>query len=25
VYGTNTLKGIFARMLKGLDKAQVVQ
>jgi hypothetical protein len=25
IYGLNTLKGIFARMLKGLDKAQVVE
>jgi hypothetical protein len=25
VYGLNTLKGIFARMLRGLDKAQVVE
>jgi hypothetical protein len=25
IYGLNTLKGIFARMLKGLDKAQLVE
>jgi hypothetical protein len=24
-YGKNSLKGLFARLLKGLDKAEVVQ